>query len=172
MTEDLDSCIAQRHFEEAYGLLEKVKTYVKDAPTTPYLVDIQKKVNDRGRSLIEVLTKELESSAGAKSIQGGGLRGARRVVRLLIQLNRSSHASELYLRLCSAVLKACLKKVKKEGATVPYIKQLSAIAFHSITQIAKEFLKIFPESTNCNSGEILNFIIEHIFSIFLITNFT
>lgn len=155
VAEDLDSCIAQRHFEEAYSLLEKAKAYLKDAQTTPLLVEIQSRVNDRGRSLVEVLTKELELSAEAKSLQGGGLRSARRVVRLLIQLNRSAQACHLYLRLCSAVLKARLRRVKREGAIAPYAKQLSAIAFSNIVEIAKEFLKIFPQSTNCTSGLVV-----------------
>ncbi|XP_071874419.1 exocyst complex component Exo84 [Bombus fervidus] len=155
VAEDLDSCIAQRHFEEAYSLLEKAKDYLKDAQMTPLLFEIQSKVNDRGRSLVDVLTKELELSAEAKSLQGGGLRSARRVVKLLIQLSRSAQACQLYLRLCSAVLKARLKRVKGEGATAPYVKQLSAIAFSNIVEITKEFLKIFPQSTNCMSGLVV-----------------
>ncbi|XP_003692547.1 exocyst complex component 8 [Apis florea] len=155
VAEDLDSCIAQRHFEEAYSLLEKAKTYLKDAQITPLLLEIQLKVNDRGKSLIEVLTKELELSAEAKSLQGGGLRSARRVVKLLIQLNRNAQACQLYLRLCSAMLKARLKRVKREGAIAPYVKQLSAIAFSNIVEITKEFLKLFPQSTNCTSGLVL-----------------
>ncbi|CAD1478288.1 unnamed protein product, partial [Heterotrigona itama] len=155
VAEDLDSCIAQRHFEEAYGLSEKAKAYLKDAQPTPLLLEIQVKVNDRGRSLVDVLTKELESSAEAKSLQGGGLRSARRAVKLLIQLNRSAQACQLYLRLCGAVLKARLKRVKREGATAPYAKQLGAIAFSNIVEITKEFLKIFPRSTNCTSGLVV-----------------
>lgn len=155
VAEDLDSCIAQRHFEDAYSLLEKAKSYLKEAQGTPVLVEIQSKVNERGRSLVEVLTKELESSAEAKSLQGGGLRSARRVVKLLIQLNRSAQACQLYLRLCSAVLNARLKRVQREGAVAPYAKQLSAIAFSNIVEVSKEFFKIFPQSTNCTSGLVV-----------------
>lgn len=155
VAEDLDSCIAQRHFEEAYSLLERAKAYLKDAQTTPLLTEIQAKVNERSRSLVSVLTKELESSAEAKSLQGGGLRSARRVVKLLIQLNRSAQACHLYLRLCSAVLKARLKRIKNERTTVVYVKQLSAIAFSNIVEIAREFLKTFPQSTNCTSGLVV-----------------
>lgn len=154
VAEDLDSCIAQRHFEEAYSLLEKAKAYLKDAQPIPLLTEIQTKVNDRGRSLVNVLTKELESSAEAKSLQGGGLRSARRTVKLLIQLNRSAQACHLYLRLCSAVLKARLSRIKRESTTVAYVKQLSAIAFSNIVEIAREFLKTFPQSTNCTSGNL------------------
>lgn len=155
VAEDLDSCIAQRHFEEAYSLLEKAKIYLKDATPTPLLTDIQTKVNERSRSLINVLTKELEVSVEAKSLLGGGLRRPRRAVKLLIQLNRSTQACYLYLRLCSAVLKARLNRIKEEGTTEEvYVKQLSAITFSNITEIMKEFLKIFPQSTNCTSGNL------------------
>ena len=154
--EDLDSCIAQRHFEEAYHLLEKARSFLKDTRSTPHLCEMKIKINERANSLVAVLTKELELSAEAKSLQGGGLRSARRAVRLLIQLDRSAQACQLYLKLCSAALKARLKRVKREGATVPYIKQLSAIAFSNIVEMSREFLKIFPDYTNCTSGnEIL-----------------
>lgn len=161
VAEDLDSCIAQRHFEEAYSLLEKAKAYLKDAHPTPLLTEIQTRVNERARSLVNVLTKELELSADAKSLQGGGLRSARRAVKLLIQLNRSAQACHLYLRLCSAVLKARLKRIKKEGTTMAYVKQLSAIAFSNMAEIAREYLKTFPQSTNCTSGNTASLGIIH-----------
>ncbi|XP_043290134.1 exocyst complex component 8 [Venturia canescens] len=155
VAEDLDSCMAQRHFEEAYSLLERAKTYLKEAQSTPDLNQIRNKVDERARSLVDGLTKELELSAEAKSLQGGGLRSARRAVRLLIQLDRSAQACQLYLQLCSAALKARLKKVKREGATIPYVNQLSAIAFSNIVDIAREFLKLFPEATNCTSALVV-----------------
>ncbi|KAI4497387.1 hypothetical protein M0802_007398 [Mischocyttarus mexicanus] len=155
VAEDLDSCIAQRHFEDAYSLLERARTYLKDTTMTPLLLEIKTKVNERGRSLIDVLIKELELSSKSKSLQGGGLRSARRIVRLLIQLNRSAQGCKLYLRLCSTMLEARVKRVKREGAIVPYIRQLSAIAFSNIADMAKEFLKLFPQSTNCTSGLVV-----------------
>lgn len=155
VTEDLDSCMAQRHFEEAYSLLEKAKNYLKETQTSPQLNEIKTKVDDRGRSLVEALTRELELSAEAKSLQGGGLRSARRAVRLLIQLDRSAQACQFYLQLCNAALKARLKRVKREGTTIPYVKQLSAIAFSNISDMARDFLKLFPTSTNCTSSLVV-----------------
>ncbi|XP_034946128.1 exocyst complex component 8 [Chelonus insularis] len=155
VTEDLDSCMAQRHFEEAHNLLERAKNYLKEAHTTPQLNEIKVKVEERGKTLVDVLTRELELSAEAKSLQGGGLRSARRAVRLLIQLNRSAQACQLYLQLCSAALKARLKRVKREGTTIPYVKQVSAIAFSNTSDMAKEFLKLFPPSTNCTSSLVV-----------------
>ncbi|XP_018404008.1 PREDICTED: exocyst complex component 8 isoform X2 [Cyphomyrmex costatus] len=155
VAEDLDSCIAQRHFNEAYVLLEKAKDYLRDVQSTPLLMEIQTKVNERGCSLVNVLTKELELSAEARSLQGGGLRSARRAVKLLIQLNRSAQACQLYLQLCSAVLRARLDRIRQDGTIVAYVKQHSAIAFSNIVEIAREFLKTFPKSTNCTSGLVV-----------------
>lgn len=155
VTEDLDSCMAQRHFEEAFNLLEKTKNYLKDVQPTPQLNEIKLKADDRGRILVEVLTRELELSAEAQSLQGGGLRSARRAVRLLIQLDRSAQACQLYLQLCNAALKARLKRVKREGATIPYVKQLSAIAFSNLVEMAREFLKLFQLSTHCTPSLIV-----------------
>ncbi|KAK0166624.1 hypothetical protein PV327_004116 [Microctonus hyperodae] len=155
VTEDLDSCIAQRHFEEAYTLWNKAKNYLNEAQDSSHIKEITAKVEDRGRLLVEVLTRELELSAEAKSLQGGGLRSARRAVRLLIQLERAAQACQLYLQLCNAALKLRLKRVKREGTTIPYVKQLSAIAFSNISETAKEFLKLFPATTNCTSSLIV-----------------
>jgi hypothetical protein len=83
------------------------------------------------------------------------LRSARRAVILLIQLDHTAQACYLYLKLCSAYVKAQLKRVKRERTTIPYVKQLSAIAFSNIVEMSKEFLKIFPQITNCRSGKKL-----------------
>ncbi|XP_074109472.1 exocyst complex component Exo84 [Cotesia typhae] len=154
VTEDLDSCIAQRHFEEAYNLFEKAMSYLKVTQTSQS-IEIKKKIENRGKCLVEVLTDELELSIEAKSLQGGGLRSARRAVKLLIQLNRSAQACKIYLQLCNAALTSRLKRVKREGTVVPYVEQLSAIAFSNIFDMAKEFLKLFSPSMNCTSSLIV-----------------
>ncbi|XP_057333123.1 exocyst complex component 8 [Microplitis mediator] len=155
VTEDLDSCIAQRHFEEAYNIFEKANSYLKGIQSSSQLTEIKTKIEDRGKYFVQVLTDELELSVEAKSLQGGGLRSARRAVKLLIQLNRSAQACKLYLQLCNAALTSRLKRVKREGTVVPYIKQLSAIAFSNIFDMATEFLKLFSPSMNCTSSLIV-----------------
>nr|CAD7398301.1 unnamed protein product [Timema cristinae] len=192
--EDLDVCIAQRHFEEAFNLLERAQDYFNknsDNNKDPVLTDIRRKVDARAKALTEVLMKELEVSPD-KSLQGG-LRAARRAVRLLNQLGRatqevmlhSSHSSlispermkpksgdwaacELFLKLCSSILKAQLKRVKREGATVLYVRQLGGIFFSNLTDMAREFLRAFPSSPSCSSvfvvwsGAELNHFTSHL----------
>ncbi|XP_058791014.1 exocyst complex component 8 isoform X2 [Phymastichus coffea] len=155
VTEDLDSCIAQRHFDDAFNLLDRTKTYIQNMQTTQNFCNLKAKIHGRSNSLINVLRKELEMSAEAKSLQGGGLRSARRAVKLLIRLNHSAQACQLYLRLCSAVLKARLRRVKREGSILPYIKQMSAIVFSNISEMSQKFLKIFFPHTTCTSAFIV-----------------
>nr|CAD7587786.1 unnamed protein product [Timema genevievae] len=167
--EDLDVCIAQRHFEEAYNLLERAQDYLNkgsDNNKDPVVTDIRRKVDARAKALTEVLMKELEVSPD-KSLQGG-LRAARRAVRLLNQLGRATQACELFLKLCSSILKAQLKRVKREGATVLYVRQLGGIFFSNLTDMAREFLRAFPSSPSCSSvfvvwsGAELNHFTSHL----------
>lgn len=155
VAEDLDSCIAQRHFEEAYHLLQKVKMFLKDRPKNFQTNQLISKVNGRIKILVTALTRELEANADVKSFQGGDLRNARRAIQLLVQLDYHAQACQLYLKLCSVLLKARLKRVKKEGPIVPYVKQLSSIAFSNIVKMAKEFRKNFADLSNYNSALIL-----------------
>ena len=41
LPEDLDVCIAQRHFEEAYDLLQKAQQLWQTAPKEPMLAEIK-----------------------------------------------------------------------------------------------------------------------------------
>jgi len=153
--EDLDVCIAQRHFEEAYNLLKRAREFLdKNTNADPVITDIKRKVEARVKALTEVLMKELEVSPD-KSLQGG-LPAARRAVRLLNQLGRSTQACDLFLKLCSCILKTQLKRVKREGATVLYIRQIGGIFFSNLTDMTREFLRAFlPHSPNCASAFVV-----------------
>ncbi|KAL1130922.1 hypothetical protein AAG570_012163, partial [Ranatra chinensis] len=152
--EDLDVCIAQRHFEEAYSLIQKTNAYLEKAPQTSTNMDIKNKVEGRINSLIEVLFSELSVSA-EKSLQGG-LRASRRTVRLLNQLEKSNQACELYLKLCTSVLKAQMKRVKREGATVAYVRRLGNVFFTNLAAITTEFqLRAFPNFPSCSSAFVV-----------------
>lgn len=103
--EELDVCVAQRHFEEALSLLRKTESYFSeyqpvDGQIDHILVELRRKVDQRRLALTEVLMKELEVSPD-KSLQGG-LRAARRAVRLLNELERSTQVSKgATLHVCS-----------------------------------------------------------------------
>jgi len=150
VSEDLDVLIAQRHFEEAHALIEKTRESLDKAPNVPVNVEIRRKLEQRVTSLINALTAELTVTSD-KSFQGG-LRAARRSVRLLNQLGRSTQACDLFLQLCTSILKAQLKRVKREGATVTYVRRLGAIFFTNLTDMTREFYgRAFPNSPSLAS---------------------
>lgn len=154
--EDLDVCIAQRHFEDAYNLLERARDFLdknSGRGSDAVIIDIRRKVETRVKALTDVLTKELTVSPD-KSLQGG-LRAARRAVRLLNKLSCSTQACDLFLKLCSSILKAQLKHVKREGATVLYVRQLGGIFFTNLADMAREFLRAFPNSPSCASAFVV-----------------
>ncbi|XP_017784758.1 PREDICTED: exocyst complex component 8 [Nicrophorus vespilloides] len=156
--EELDVCVAQRHFEEALVLLQKAKDYImqyisSNNQSDHILADIQRKVEQRNVLLTEVLMKELEVNPD-KSLQGG-LRAARRAVRLLNQLGRSTQSCGLFLKLCSSMLKTQCKRVKREGSTTVYVRYLSSVVFTNMCHMTEEFLRAFPDSPNCASAYVV-----------------
>ncbi|XP_014219033.1 exocyst complex component 8 [Copidosoma floridanum] len=153
--EDLDSCIAQRHFEDAIDLLKKSEEYLDNSRDSMELYDIKLSLNNRTTFLVHTLTNELELIAESKSLQGGGYRFSKKAVKLLTQLHRCTQASQLYLMVCSATLKARLEKVKRDGATSCYIKRLSSIAISNISEMLCDFLDIFSHTKKCTSALVI-----------------
>ncbi|KAG5870032.1 hypothetical protein JTB14_026613 [Gonioctena quinquepunctata] len=156
--EELDVCVAQRHFEEALALLQKAKEYISQFATVNdqsdhVMIDIQRKVEQRQNNLTEVLMKELEVNPD-KSLQGG-LRAARRAVRLLNKLGRETQSCDLFLKLCSSMLKTQCKRVKREGSTSTYIRNLSSVVFTNMCHMSEEFLRAFPDSPSCASAYVV-----------------
>ncbi|KAJ8916246.1 hypothetical protein NQ315_016386 [Exocentrus adspersus] len=156
--EELDVCVAQRHFEEALTYLQKAKDYINQFVTAngqpdQVVIDIQRKVEQRQNNLTEVLMKELEVNPD-KSLQGG-LRAARRAVRLLNQLGRSTQSCDLFLKLCSSMLKTQCKRVKREGSTTMYVRHLSSVVFTNMCHMSEEFLRAFPDSPSCASAYVV-----------------
>ncbi|KAL1491069.1 hypothetical protein ABEB36_011722 [Hypothenemus hampei] len=155
--DELDVCIAQRQFEEAVNYLNKAQMYINK--TTDHqqidmaLTEIREKVEQKRNSLIEMLMKELEVNP-EKSLQGG-LRATRTAVRLLNQLGRSTQACDLFLKLCSNILKLQCKRVKREGSTTIYVRHLSSVVFTNMCSMSDEFLRAFPDSTDCASAYVV-----------------
>lgn len=156
--EELDVFIAQRHFEQTIALLQKGREYIeafgKGGRTLDHnLQEIQRKINQKYQTLTDVLTKELEVNPD-KSLQGG-LRAARRAVRLLNQLERSTQACDLFLKFCSSMLKMQCKRVKREGSISIYVRNFSSTVFTNMCNMTEEFLRAFPNSPSCAAAYIV-----------------
>ncbi|KAG0727971.1 Exocyst complex component 8 [Chionoecetes opilio] len=162
LPEELDQAIAQRNFEDAVALVDSGREYFDMSPKTPAYSEMRRALESRVKSLVEVLQAELRVTPD-KSLQGGP-RAARRATTLLVHLNKSSEACELFLGHRGAILKAGLKRLRLEGKTVLYVRQLCSIFFHNLLETAREFTKAFPNNPSCTSafvvwghGEVNNF---------------
>ena len=59
------------------------------------------------------------------------------------------------LKLCTSIMKKELKCVKREGATILYIRQLGTIFYQTLLDVVEEFRKIFPESSACLASLVI-----------------
>uniref|UniRef100_A0A0P4WL32 Exocyst component Exo84 C-terminal domain-containing protein n=1 Tax=Scylla olivacea TaxID=85551 RepID=A0A0P4WL32_SCYOL len=162
LPEDLDEAIAQRDFEKAVKLVDSGREYFDSSPKIPAYSEMRRALESRVKSLVEVLQAELRVTPD-RSLQGGP-RAARRATTLLVKLNKSSQACELFLGHRGGILKAGLKRLRLEGKTVLYVRQLCSIFFHNLLETAREFTKAFFSNPSCTSafvvwahGEVNNF---------------
>ncbi|XP_059211652.1 exocyst complex component 8 [Centropristis striata] len=151
LPEDLDVCIAQRDFEGAVDLLDKLNEYLKDQPVTPRVKEMRLKVEERVRQLTEVLVFELSPDRSLR----GGPKATRRAVSQLIRLGQSTKACELFLKNRAAAVQTAIRQLRIEGATLLYIHKLCNIFFTSLLETAKEFEMDFAGNTGCYSAFVV-----------------
>ncbi|KAM5144353.1 exocyst complex component 8 [Callospermophilus lateralis] len=135
LPEDLDVCIAQRDFEGAVDLLDKLNHYLEDKPSPPPVKELRAKVEERVRQLTEVLVFELSPDRSLR----GGPKATRRAVSQLIRLGQCTKACELFLRNRAAAVHTAIRQLRIEGATLLYIHKLCHVFFTSLLETAKEF---------------------------------
>lgn len=151
LPEDLDVCIAQRDFEGAVDLLDKLNEYLKDQPVTQKVKDLRLTVEERVRQLTEVLVFELSPDRSLR----GGPEATRRAVSQLIRLGQSTKACELFLKNRAAAVQTAIRQLRIEGATLLYIHKLCNIFFTSLLETAKEFEMDFAGNTGCYSAFVV-----------------
>ncbi|XP_063410901.1 exocyst complex component 8-like isoform X1 [Mytilus trossulus] len=153
LPEDLDMCIAQRDFEGAVDLVEKVNEYLKDCPKVPVVKEFRSRIDNRIKQLTEGLMGELQVSP-ERSLRGGP-RAARRAVTQLIRLGKSAQACDLFLKNRSAIIKYNIRQLKFEGATTLYIRRLCDVFFPCLSETGKEFTKAFQDHYGCMSAFVV-----------------
>ncbi|CAN9507520.1 unnamed protein product [Ophioblennius macclurei] len=151
LPEDLDVCIAQRDFEGAVDLLDKLNEYLKDQPVTAGVKELRATVEERIRRLTEVLVFELSPDRSLR----GGPKATRRAVSQLIRLGQSTKACELFLKNRAAAVHTAIRQLRIEGATLLYIHKLCNIFFTSLLETAKEFQMDFAGNTGCYSAFVV-----------------
>lgn len=151
LPEDLDVCIAQRDFEGAVDLLDKLNEYLKEQPVSPRVKELRGKVDERVRQLTEVLVFELSPDRSLR----GGPKATRRAVSQLIRLGQSTKACELFLKNRAAAVQTAIRQLRIEGATLLYIQKLCNIFFTSLLETAREFETDFAGNTGCYSAFVV-----------------
>ncbi|AWP20345.1 putative exocyst complex component 8 [Scophthalmus maximus] len=151
LPEDLDVCIAQRDFEGAVDLLDKLNEYLKELPVTQRVKALRATVEERVRQLTEVLVFELSPDRSLR----GGPKATRRAVSQLIRLGQSTKACELFLKNRAAAVQTAIRQLRIEGATLLYIHKLCNIFFTSLLETAKEFEMDFAGNTGCYSAFVV-----------------
>ncbi|XP_038617049.1 exocyst complex component 8 [Tachyglossus aculeatus] len=136
LPEDLDVCIAQRDFEGAVDLLDKLDRHLRDGPGPPAAVqELRARVGERVRQLTDVLVFELSPGRSLR----GGPRATRRAVSQLIRLGQGTKACELFLRNRAAAVHGAIRQLRIEGSTLLYIHKLCHVFFTSLLETAREF---------------------------------
>ncbi|XP_008568085.1 PREDICTED: exocyst complex component 8 [Galeopterus variegatus] len=135
LPEDLDVCIAQRDFEGAVDLLDKLERYLQDKPSPPHVKELRARVDERVRQLTEVLVFELSPDRSLR----GGPKATRRAVSQLVRLGQGTKACELFLRNRAAAVRTAIRQLRIEGATSLYIHKLCHVFFTSLLETAREF---------------------------------
>lgn len=151
LPEDLDVCIAQRDFEGAVDLLQKLNEYLKDQPVTPKVKELRGKVDERVRQLTEVLVFELSPDRSLR----GGPKATRRAVSQLIRLGQSTKACDLFLKNRAAAVHTAIRQLRIEGATLLYIQKLCNVFFTGLLETAREFETDFAGDTGCYSAFVV-----------------
>lgn len=151
LPEDLDVCIAQRDFEGAVDLSQKLNEYLKDQPVTPKVKELRGNVDERVRQLTEVLVFELSPDRSLR----GGPKATRRAVSQLIRLGQSTKACDLFLKNRAAAVHTAIRQLRIEGATLLYIQKLCNVFFTGLLETAREFETDFAGDTGCYSAFVV-----------------
>ncbi|XP_069741190.1 exocyst complex component 8 [Narcine bancroftii] len=151
LPEDLDVCIAQRDFEGAVDLLDKLWAHLGAGGGQPAARQLRSRVEQRVRRLTDVLVYELSPGRSLR----GGPRATRRAVSQLIRLGQSTKACELFLKNRAAAVRTAIRQLRIEGATLLYIHKLCNIFFTGLLDTAREFEMDFAGDSGCYSAFVV-----------------
>ncbi|CAD5112064.1 DgyrCDS1309 [Dimorphilus gyrociliatus] len=150
--DELDVAIAQRHFDEAVDIIEKIRKFIQDNPKDSIFTEYACRIERRESSLVEILMNELKAPP-ERSVRGGPL-FAKRAVSQLIRLGKSSKACQLFLENRSSLRNFNLEQIKYDGVTQSYIQKITGVYFKSLLESGLLFEKAFQKTPQCQSAFI------------------
>lgn len=146
-SEEIQTLVAQRHFEDAQSLIKRTQEFLRLAENTKKVLQaasIGEKMKQQEQQLTNVLIKELSNSHN-RNLQIA-LRAARRPLRILVDMGRSRQASATLLKVCTVSLRVAQREARRNNA------EISELFFRDLTQVACDFLRAFEQQPACVSG--------------------
>ncbi|XP_003739493.1 exocyst complex component 8 [Galendromus occidentalis] len=143
LPDELDVCIAERNFEQAVELLQKVKEYwpSQEGYSCSTARDVRLRISNRQEQLIKVLCSELSVGVSLH----GGPRAAKRAVKLLIELGQTASASRLFLAHRAVLLRTATKNQSQhsEGAVNAFVKRVCGAFFNHVAETGRQYQRAF-----------------------------
>lgn len=145
--EEIQSEIAQRHFEGSFVLIQKCEDYVKKHPMFLGSEEIEDKIKGLKTILANVLLHEL--SVGKTRDLQSVLKSSRRILKLLVDMNKSREAAAIFLKSSTVALRASQRQARRNNLPV------SELFFKCVAQVSCEFLRAFRNNEACTSALIV-----------------
>ncbi|XP_030375745.1 exocyst complex component 8 [Scaptodrosophila lebanonensis] len=146
-SEEIQTLIAQRHFEDAQALIKRTQDYLRLNNKLPSATIIERKVKEQELKLTNVLLKELSNSHN-RNLQIA-LRAVKRPLKILVEMGRFRQASATLLKVCTVSLRVAQREARRNNA------EISELFFCDLTQVACDFLNAFEEQPACVSALVV-----------------
>lgn len=146
--EEIQSEIAQRHFEGAYLQIQKCEDYIKkNSESKGGCGEIEEKIKSLKTILGSVLLHEL--SFGKNRDLQSVLKSSRRILKLLVDMEKNREAATIFLKSSTVALRSSQRQARQNNLPV------SELFFCDLAQVASEFLRAFRNYEACTSALIV-----------------
>lgn len=145
--EEIQSEIAQRHFEGSYLLIQKCEDYIKQNPGFTGASEIDEKIKALKTVLSTVILHEL--SFGKNRDLQSVLKSSRRILKLLVDMDKCREAAAIFLKSSTVALRSSQRQARQNNLPV------SELFFCDLAQVASEFLRAFRNYEACTSALIV-----------------
>lgn len=142
--EEIQAEIAQRHFEDSLQLIQKCEDFIIKNPAVYNANEYQDKIKNLKATLSSVLLNEL-SMAECRDLQSV-LRSSRRILKLLIEMDKSRESSSIFLKVCTTTIRTSQRQARRNNL------QVSELFFCDLAQVSSEFLRAFKKQAACTAA--------------------
>ncbi|XP_036342888.1 exocyst complex component 8-like [Rhagoletis pomonella] len=146
-SEEIQTLIAQRHFEDAQALIKRTQEYLTKDANFVNAKQIAEKVKALETQLTDVLLQEL-SNCHCRNLQVT-LRASRRSLKILVDIGRARQACGTLLKVATMALRTAQREARRNNA------EISELFFCDLTQVACEFLSAFETQPACVSALVV-----------------